>query len=1143
MEKSLIITEKPSVAQEFAHVLNVSGKKNGYIENEDWVITWCVGHLVKLSYPERYNSALKEWKLETLPFLPADYKYEIIPDVAKQYEIVNKCLHRRDVDTVYWAGDAGREGQLIEELIRMFGGVRDGMKEKRIWIDSQTEEAILSGIKYAKPMASYQGLSDAGIMRSIEDYAMGINFSRALTLRYGGFAASAAGDPKRKVIAVGRVMSCVLAMIVDREREINNFKETLFYRPHGYFESPGGICDIAWKVSDSSQYHNSPELYNDTGFKDKDVAAAFVLNLKKSFDFGSISIVEHKESKKSAPLLFNLAELQSECTKAFHISPSKTLEIAQSLYEKKLTTYPRTDARVLSSAVASVIDQNVSGLITVPELKAFVNDIVSRGNFRNIGSKKYTDDSKVSDHYAIIPTGKISGMAELTDLERQVFLLICKRFLAIFMEEAVYDNIAVTIMVGNESFSVSKKFIKKAGYMEITGMPAEEANANEIRKAFFALSNGMTLAIKDISILESKTSPPHRYTSGSMILAMENAGQLIEDEELREQIKGSGIGTSATRANIIDKLIQNAYVAQNLKTQVLTPTNVGETIYEVIKATVPELLVPETTAEWEKELADIEHGFAGIESYRHKLEHFVREKIENIVKEDHNLELEEITRPFRRGVRRVIQRHPLGVRCPKCGGTITASEYGFSCENNKKDKSLSTCDFFIGTICDVLLSDEQARELIIKKKTGPIDNFKGKNGKFRAFVCMKVDADKSIHLYFEFPEPQILEKVKCPKCGGRIFENHGKGFMCEHNSAEEDKRGCDFFLWKYGGKSIPRAQVEKLLTTGSTDVMDGFKSQKDPSKSFSAALVWVKEQQRIGYKMADTELVKGISCPKCGGSVLYQKGRGFFCENTRREKKCDFFVGKICEVSVNEDMLRTILNGGKTGAITGFKSSSGNKFSSALAWSTEEGRIVFVNADDKFLNRCKCPLCGNRVLIMPGFGYKCEHNTKDEKKCSFYLGKIAGKLLSESEAEQLFSRRCTDEIKGFTSKEKKKFSAKLKLKPDNSGIEFVFSNAKESAPVGVEGTDITCSRCQGKLYKTRFYFECGCGFKLPYEVAGHELSEREVQELMSGQEIFVRGFISKKSKMFNGYLQLDERMGQLKPIRFENKEVTANNED
>lgn len=1135
MSKSLIITEKPLVAQDYARVLRVDGKRDGYLEDDTWIITWCVGHLIQLSYPEKYDESLKTWRFEDIPFLPDEYRYEIKPEVSKQYQVVHRCLQREDVDTVFWAGDSGREGQLIEELIRRYGGVRKGIKEKRIWIDSQTDEAILTGIRDAQPMSAYQSLADAGIMRSIEDYAIGINFSRALSLRYGGFSAQAFGDPRRKVIAVGRVMSCVLAMIVEKEQEIRNFKETSFYGVEGCFRSENGTCFVKWKVNEKSEYYNSPVLYDESGFKEKDRAD----ELTRRLEVGGPALVTeatHTDSKKYAPLLFNLAELQSECTRRFHISPSKTLEVVQSLYEKKMTTYPRTDARVLSSAVASVIDVNISGLGSIPEYKSYTERIMRYGVFKSIGNGKYTDDTKIADHYAIIPTGKIESIQSLTELEKRVFDLICRRFLAIFCEPALYDNIKVVIMIGCESFAVTRKILKLPGFYELYQHEQEE-NETKDEKAFTLLREGMRLSIEELTVKESKTYPPKRYTSGSIILAMENAGQLIEEEELREQIKGCGIGTSATRANIIDKLVDNVYIKQNEKTQVLTPSIAGECIYEIVKETIPEMLVAKTTAEWEKGLSDIENGLMSLSTYKSKLEHFVREKTNKIIEEDKNLELEESTRPYRHGAPRVIQRHPLRVRCPKCGGSITASQYGFGCDNNKKDKTISTCDFFLGSICGVMLSDEQARELIIKKKTGPIDGLKGKQGKFKAYIKLVKTDEGALGIEFEFPELEALDDVKCPKCGGKILDNHGKGFVCEHNSQDESEKTCNFYIWKYGGKSIPKAQIVKLLKEGKTDIMTGFKSSKNPEKTFSAALTWNKEEQKISYQMAQSEVLHGVLCPICKGKILSMAGKGYFCENTRdEEKKCDFYAGSICGKQITEQALRTILGGKKTEAIMGFKSNIGKEFAASLYWNEAEKKISFVQPDEKFIAGCKCPICGGRIKIIPGYGYGCENNKKDDATCSFFLGKIAGKTLSDIDVRTLLTRGKTEEISGFKSKAGKRFNATLKLTADKTGIEFLLPNAPSNTENdAVVATDIECPKCHGSLLKTKYNLECGCGYKIPYRVSNKDLSESEISSLLLGEEIHVKGMISKSGKLFDAYLQIDEITGQLKPWRFPEK--------
>ena len=664
MGKSLIITEKPSVAQEFAKVLRVSGRGDGFIENQEYVITWCVGHLVALVYPESYDIKYKKWRLEDLPFLPRDYKYDVIKEVKKQYDIVHGMLHREDIDRVYWAGDAGKEGQTIEENIRNFGGVREGMEELRVWIDSQTEEEILRGIKEAKPMSSYANLGKSGIMRTIEDYAMGINFSRVMSVKYGNLLNDAAGTSSYTAIAVGRVMTCVLGMVVIREREIRNFKETPFYRVIGTFSNAG--IEAEWKAVEGSKFYQSPLLYKENGFREERSANELIEQLT-----GKQAIVDDiskSVSRKKAPLLFNLAELQAECSKRFKISPDETLQVAQDLYEKKLTTYPRTDARVLSTAVAREIYKNISKLKGYEPTEAYVDHIMGKKLYSNITNTSYTDDSKVTDHYAIIPTGQLTELNSLNSLQRAVFDVIVRRFLSIFYPPAEYENVKLTVAVDGEKFFSSSKVLKNQGYLEVATPPKkksfEEENArilgggtaennsenesdeDEIKvnpKALLelaeTLNKGDEISVSGYGVKYGKTSPPKRYTSGSMVLAMENAGQLIEDEELREQIKGSGIGTSATRAEIIKKLVRIGYLNLNKKTQILTPENLGEMVFEVVNMTVPALLNPKMTASWEKGLEGITQGTVDFWDYRNKLENYIRTETEKMIGQNIRFEL------------------------------------------------------------------------------------------------------------------------------------------------------------------------------------------------------------------------------------------------------------------------------------------------------------------------------------------------------------------------------------------------------------------------------------------------------------------------------------------------------------------------
>ena len=650
MGKILVITEKPSVAREYAQILSVSGgKRDGYIENDNYIISWCVGHLITMSYPEKYDEALKKWSLSTLPFLPKEYRYEVIGNVKKQYEIVKSLLNRNDVEEILWAGDPAREGQYIENLIRDQAGVNPNAIEKRVWIDSTTEDEIKRGIRDAKPMSEYDNLAASGYMRAIEDYSMGINFSRVLSVQYGKDLNDAAGTKSWKPVAVGRVMTCVLGMIVKREREIREFVETPFFKILAGLKQDDTEFSAEWKAVEGSKYYASPILYKDNGFLKKEDAQKFLEELA-SCEKAIVKKMEKKAEKKNPSMLFNLAELQAECAKKFKISPDETLAIAQELYEKKLTTYPRTDARVLSTAIAGEIDKNLRGLCRMPQVSAYAAEILNGGLYKGIAKSKYTDDSKISDHYAIIPTGQ--GLNELTKMSETacaVYLLICKRFLACFYSAAIYNKYSLSLDIQGEEFNASLNVLVDEGYLKLysndTQENSESAKEDEeeetvgsveqqkkLAELLSTLKKGDELDLNGFQMKEGKTTPPKRYTSGSIILAMENAGQLIEDETLREQIKGSGIGTSATRAEILKKLISQGYIKLNKKTQALSPEKLGEMVYEIVALTIPALLNPKLTASWEKGLTQVAQGVTTKEEYLQKLEEFVRTKTNAVIK-------------------------------------------------------------------------------------------------------------------------------------------------------------------------------------------------------------------------------------------------------------------------------------------------------------------------------------------------------------------------------------------------------------------------------------------------------------------------------------------------------------------------------
>lgn len=651
MAKALYIAEKPSVAREFAKALKLDLKNHdGYMESSEAIVTWCVGHLVTMSYPEVYDEKYKKWSLATLPFIPEEFKYEVIPGVKKQYDIVAGLLNRPDVTTIYVCTDSGREGEYIYRLVERQAGVT-GKERRRVWIDSQTEEEILRGIREAKDLSEYDNLCESAYLRAKEDYLMGINFSRLLTLKYGNTISNFL-NTKYTVVSVGRVMTCVLGMVVRREREIRDFVKTPFYRVLSTLDIQGNQVDGEWRAVEGSAYFQSPKLYKENGFLKEEDAKQLIEDLKGSTPEGELKAVvvsmEKKKETKNPPLLYNLAELQNDCSRLFKISPDQTLQVVQELYEKKLVTYPRTDARVLSSAVAKEIHKNIGGLKNIPSVKAYAEAILEKGTYKNIAKTRYVNDKQITDHYAIIPTGQGFGaIRTLNQTSLNVYETIVRRFLGIFCPPAIYQKISLVTGVGTEKFFSNFKVLAEPGYLKVmeysfqkkkesdnsknNGEESEESCDVSFMDILSGLKKGMELTVKELNIKEGETAPPKRYNSGSMILAMENAGQLIEDEELRAQIKGSGIGTSATRAEILKKLVNNKYLALNKKTQIITPTLLGEMIYDVVNASIRSLLNPELTASWEKGLNYVAEGSITPEEYMVKLENFIRSRTSGVL--------------------------------------------------------------------------------------------------------------------------------------------------------------------------------------------------------------------------------------------------------------------------------------------------------------------------------------------------------------------------------------------------------------------------------------------------------------------------------------------------------------------------------
>ena len=738
----VMIAEKPSVARTYVEALDLENpqKKVGYYEgkskwdNNYYFVTHSVGHLVTLSYPEKYDAKYKTWNFDDLPFLPEKYKYEVIKESAKQFKIVKQLYNRPDVNCIIYAGDSGREGILIQTYIKMLAGNNGHITEKVLWIDSQTKEEIRNGLLRMKPFSAYSKLIDAGFMRAIEDYAFGLNYSRMLSCKFGKSFNDKIRSQKWKPITVGRVMTCVLGMVVNREREIKNFKPTSFYKifancGNGKFE-----FSVDWMIDKDSKYFDSPLLYENKGFLTEKDANAFLDELSTNPKL-VVSSVEDKIEKKSAPLLFNLAELQSACSKRFKISPNETLEIAQSLYEKKLTTYPRTDARYLSTAICKEIDKNLNGLQSMGYNKKFIDQILNFGMYSGIESTKYCNDSKITDHYAIIPTGQ-GDVSALSELELAVYQMIVDRFICIFLPQAEYNtSTAILKAHNNERFKIAEKSLTKVGFLEVLkGKTEDTENCDGVRLSQFLQKGDEYNA--EFFTEDGKTSPPKRYTSGSIILAMENAGTLIEDEELRAQIKGSGIGTSATRAGILEKLVKVGYLCINKKTQVITPHTDGEAIYDIVNSTIPNFLSPKMTASWEKGLAQIEEGVVTRPQYMRTLEKDIRdtyERLKTIPSE------ESAPKPK-------FTSEKTELTCPICGKPVITTRYGYKCQDNKKE---SGCSFFVSEIGGVKITPDMIQLLAKEGRTGTY-TFTKKSGKGSYKAALAVDKnEKKIILDFE----------------------------------------------------------------------------------------------------------------------------------------------------------------------------------------------------------------------------------------------------------------------------------------------------------------------------------------------------------------------------------------------------------
>ena len=957
-------------------------------------------------------------------------------------------------------------------------------------------------------------------------------------------------------------MTCVLGMVVIREREIRNFTETPFYRVVGTFHPAGEEeCRITaeWKSIEGSKYFESPLLYKENGFKKEESAQTLIAELKGQEAL--IDSVETGTQKKRAPLLFNLAELQAECSKRFKISPDETLQVAQDLYEKKLTTYPRTDARVLSSAVAKEITKNISRLKNFAPVAPFVERIMKEGRCRNIANTQYTDDSKITDHYAIIPTGQLTELESLNSLERSVYEMIVRRFLSIFYPPAEYQTVKLVVAAGGEKLYTSAKQLKVPGYLEIAGIPksakernaaktdgeeqtqggnAEAAQEEEENAGLLAyagrLQKGETLFSDGYAIREGKTSPPKRYTSGSMVLAMENAGQLIEEEELREQIKGSGIGTSATRAEIIKKLVRVGYLNLNKKTQVLTPERLGEMIFEVVSMTVPALLNPKMTASWEKGLDGITRGTVVMEDYRSKLEDFIRRETVAMIEQDLTGQIATRIHPLvGKGGKGLAAKRSLGIPCPVCGGTIETTPFGYGCSNYQKDGG--GCRFSIGTIAGRDLNDEEVKGLLTEGHTGVLSGFVSKSKKkFSASLILEKDDEGKVSVGFDFSknQPEILEGVVCPVCGSAV-EITPFGYSCVKHHEHPDE--CYFSVGKIAGKALGVDDLTELLTTGKTGLIRGFTARN--KKKFNACLKLEQTENgrkniAFDFSQNDAAVVPDVVCPICGGAIV-ETSFGFGCANYRQDDpdSCRFAIGTMAGKDLNAAQVKELLNQGRTGTIRGFKSKSGKKFDACVALEhTEDGKIElrfdFEHVEAKKVKDVVCPICGGDIVATP-FGFGCANYVKDDpNSCRFSVGKMAEKALTEANVKELLTNGRTGTIRGFKSKSGKKFDARVALAKDEkgkvTGLKFDFTDLE--AP---KVKDVKCPVCGGDIVKTMFGYGCAnyskenpdsCRFAIG-KIAGVSLKEAQVKELLlRGKTDVIKGFVAKTGMKFDAPLKL-----------------------
>ncbi len=1068
----IIINEKPSVSQQFRKALKLDCKerKDGYLEGSSpffpgkkVVITWAVGHLVEMLMPDKYDEKYKEWNLSDLPFLPEQYRYGIIDRVAKQFGIIKRLYHERDLERIYYAGDSGKEGLLIQMLIRQEAGTTEGAEERVVWINSQTEPEILRGIREAKPLSDYDLKRDAAYMRAMEDYAMGINFTRAFTAKYGEAFNARIASVKRKTVSVGRVMTFVLGMIVRREREIRDFKSTEYYR---IFADVG--FEASWKAVETSPFYNSPLLYDETGFRERKHAEFLLKTLNANREL-CVRSCEVKEEKKNAPLLFNLAELQNFCSKKYKLSPEKTLEIAQSLYEAKLTTYPRTDARVLSSAVADEVKLYLDGLLKIGHKKELVERILNNGWHAGLKKTKYVDDSKITDHYAIIPTGHgQDAIGGLRPMELAVYRDVVERFLSIFFPPAVYEKATVDLVHNAmEDFFASEKTLKDPGWLVCVDS-REEIRENALAK----VGDGEILPAA-FEIREAHTAPPKRYGSGDLILAMENAGKGILDEELRGEMSSIGIGTSATRAETIKKLCELEYLQMDQKTQILTPGLAGECCYDIVFAIEPRLFEPDFTANWERGLTAIEEGRIDAARYRAGVERYVTETVEKI------REGEEAKYESREFARRL--------KCPVCTrGFVIESAKAFGCSEYRNG-----CGFTIWKSVggrELQLKDAEA---LITGKMLPLHKYKNKEG--REFEA---------HLAYRDGKLEYVG-VKCPLCEGTVISGT-KSWGCSNYKSENG--GCKFAIWKeIAGAEVSLSDVERM-TQGGTSGEKEFTGKE--GKKFNARLSYDPETNRTSYVFGEK-----LTCPVCKKGQIFEGRKSFGCSCYKEEDGgCKFTIWKtIAGADLTMDDVAKLIDGKETRKMK-FKRSDGTEFEGRLKYNLEDNKTEMV-----FDEKLECPKCKNGTIREGDKAFYCSNFSEENGGCDWKFYKnVSGAVLTMSNLERLLSGGETTKMKFVSAKEGREFEAKLKLNEEGK-LSFVKTSEAIKCPICGKGNVMKGKNswyCSKKL-------ENACTWSIYNVMAGVEISRLDIQQMCDGKRTEPHQFVKKDGSTFEARMKLN----------------------